>query len=70
MVKLGIVLFLFFIVYNLAMGCYHMLTDRGQSTKSVRSLTWRIGLSVLLIALIGWGIRSGVIQPHGVLPPH
>lgn len=67
MIKLGIVLFLLFIVYNLAAGCYYMLTDQGKSTRVVRSLSWRIGLSILLIMLISAGILTGVIEPHGVM---
>jgi len=65
--KLFIIGMLIVIVYNLFAGCYHMLTDKGQSTKSVKSLTWRIGLSILLIVMIGIGIKTGRIQPHGVI---
>jgi hypothetical protein len=67
MIKLGIILFLGFIVYNLGMGCWYMLTERGDSTRAVKSLSWRIGLSLVLISLIGLGIATGVVQPHGVL---
>lgn len=67
MVKYGIILFLLFILYNLGAGCYYMLTDRSGSDKVVRSLSWRIGLSILLIILIMLGIRFGYIQPHDIL---
>lgn len=67
MIKLGIVLFLIFIVYNLGAGCYYMLTDQGKSDRVVRSLSWRIGLSLLLFGLIAAGIYSGLIQPHTVM---
>lgn len=67
MVKLGIVLFLGFIVYNLGAGCYYMLTDQGKSTRVVRALSWRIGLSILLFGLIALGIYAGVIEPHQVI---
>jgi hypothetical protein len=67
MVKLGIGLFIVFIIYNLAMAGYYMLTDRGSSTKAVKALSWRIGLSILLILLIMLGIYTGHIKPHGVL---
>lgn len=68
MVKIGIIAFLLFIIYNLGAGCYYMLTDKGGSDKVVKSLTWRIGLSILLIILIMIGIQTGLIQPHGVDP--
>lgn len=67
MVKLGVILFLLFIVYNLGAGCYYMLYDQGQSDRVVKSLSWRIGLSILLFALIALGIYTGVIQPHTVM---
>jgi succinate dehydrogenase/fumarate reductase cytochrome b subunit len=66
MEKIFIVGFLVLIVYNLVRGCYFMLTDKGQTDATVRSLSWRIGLSLLLIALIGAGIKLGYIHPHGV----
>lgn len=68
MVKLGIILFLLFIVYNLGAGCYYMLTDKSGSDRVVRSLTWRIGLSLLLIVLIMLGMKFGIIQPHDLDP--
>ncbi len=64
LVKLGIILFLGFIVYNLGAGCYYMLTDQSKSDRVVKALTWRIGLSILLIVLIMLGIYTGVITPN------
>ncbi len=68
MLKLGIIFFLGFIVYNLAAGGYYMLNDKGKSERVVKALTWRIGLSILLILLIAAGIYTGVIQPSGLTP--
>ncbi|MDQ1121198.1 MULTISPECIES: twin transmembrane helix small protein [Pseudoxanthomonas] len=61
-----IVAFLIMIVWNLGAGLYYLLIDRGQTTRTVRSLTWRIGLSVTLFALVVLGIWSGWIKPHGI----
>ena len=58
--------FLALIVYNLGAALFYMLTDRGESKRTVNALTRRIGLSIALIALVAAGIASGVIQPHGV----
>ncbi len=66
MVKLGVILFLGFIVYNLAAGGYYMLNDKGKSERVVKALSWRIGLSLLLILLIAAGIYSGLIDPTGL----
>ena len=57
-----IVLFLLVIVYNLAAGLVYMLKDQGKSNRTVRSLTWRIGLSVVLFLLLVLGKVTGVLQ--------
>jgi succinate dehydrogenase/fumarate reductase cytochrome b subunit len=64
--KLLIIAFLVVILYNLGAGLYYMMVDKGESDRMVRSLTWRIGLSVTLIVLIGIGIWTGWIQPHNI----
>ncbi len=64
--KVVIVLFLIAILYNLGAGLYYMMTDKGRSDRTVKALTRRIGLSVLLIVLVVIGILTGVIQPHGL----
>jgi len=61
-----IVAFLIVILWNLGAGLYYLLTDRGQTKRTVNALTWRIGLSVALIALVILGIYTGWIKPHGV----
>lgn len=61
-----IVAFLLLILYNLGAGLYYMLTDKGQSNRTVNALTRRIALSALLIILVIIGIATGVIEPHGI----
>ena len=63
---LVIVAFLIVIVYNLGAGLYYMMTDKGQTDRTVKALTRRISLSVLLILLVILGIWTGVIKPHGL----
>jgi len=64
MQKLIIIAFLVAILYNLGSGLYYMMVDKGEKDRMVRSLTWRIGLSVALILLVILGIWTGVIKPH------
>lgn len=64
--KLIIIAFLVLILYNLGAGLYYMITDKGQTKRTVNALTKRIALSVLLILLVMLGIWTGVIQPHGL----
>ena len=66
MQKLIIIAFLVAILYNLGSGLYYMMVDKGEKDRMVRSLTWRIGLSVALILLVMLGIWSGVIKPHNL----
>jgi putative copper export protein len=61
-----IVAFLVMIVWNLGAGLYYLLVDRGQTKRTVRALSWRIGLSVALFALVVLGIWMGWIRPHGI----
>ena len=66
MQKLLIIAFLVLILWNLGAGLYYMMVDKGSSHRTVNSLSWRIGLSVALIALVVLGIYTGVIKPHDV----
>lgn len=61
-----ILVFFLAIVYNLGAGMYFMMTDKGDSDRTLKALTRRIALSVLLIALVIIGIWTGIIRPHGV----
>ena len=56
--KILIIAFLIAIVWNLGAGFYYMMTDKGRSNRTVRALSWRIGLSVLLIVLIIIGMLT------------
>jgi hypothetical protein len=66
MKTLFIVAMLGLIVYNLGAGLFYMITDKGTTDRTVKALTWRIGLSIALIAMVSLGIATGIVQPHGV----
>lgn len=57
---------LILILWNLGAGLYYMLVDKGQTKRSVNSLTKRIALSVGLILFVALAIKMGWITPHGV----
>lgn len=61
-----IIAFLLVILWNLGAGLYYMLVDKGQTKRTVKALTWRIGLSVALFVLVALAIYMGWITPHGV----
>ncbi|TLY46952.1 MAG: twin transmembrane helix small protein [Gammaproteobacteria bacterium] len=64
MTTLIIVAFLIVILYNLGAGLYYMMSDKGQTDRTLNALKRRIGLSVLLILLVILGIWLGIIKPH------
>lgn len=66
--KILIVTALAAILYQLGAGLYFMMVDHGSTGRTVRALTWRIGLSVGLILAVMLGVATGWIQPHGVAP--
>jgi hypothetical protein len=61
MFKIAALLFLFFILASLASALYYMIKDKGHSTRAVKSLTFRISLSLLLFTLLMLGTYWGYI---------
>jgi cytochrome bd-type quinol oxidase subunit 2 len=53
------------IVLSLGSALFHLMTDKGDSKKMVRALTWRVGLSVSLFLLLLAAWAAGIIQPLG-----
>ena len=42
------------------------MRDQGRSTRTVKALTWRIGLSLALFLLLFVSYYFGLIRPHGI----
>ena len=59
--KIAVILFLAFIVASLFSALYYLIRDRGQGTRTVKALTVRITLSVVLFALLMLGYYFGFI---------
>ena len=66
--KIIVVLFLIIIIGSLFSGLFYLVKDKGTSERTVRALTLRISLSVLLFILLMIGYATGLLQPHGVTP--
>ena len=67
--KILAVVLLLTILASLGTGLVFLLKDKGQSDRAAKALTWRIGLSVMLFVLFLIGAATGVITPHGSIPP-
>ena len=64
MQKLFIIAVLAVILYQLGAGLYYMMVDKGTTNRTVRALSWRIGLSVGLILVVAVLLYTGVIPAH------
>jgi hypothetical protein len=64
--KIIIVLFLLAIIGSLGSGLFYLVRDKGSSERTVRALTVRISLSVLLFVLLMLAYATGLLQPHGI----
>ena len=56
------------ILFSLGSGMVYLIKDRGQSDRIVKALSFRIGISVALFALLFLLWWAGLITPHGVRP--
>lgn len=67
-VKAGVVVALLAIVASLGVALVRLVQDKGRTDRTVKALTFRIGLSFALFLLLLFGFLSGMIVPHGVVP--
>ncbi len=67
-IKVVMVLALAAIVFSLGLALWRLIGDRGDSERTVRALSFRIGLSLVLFLLLVLGMLTGVVVPHGVAP--
>ena len=66
MFKILIVILFLAVVGVLFPGLYFLMKDPSDKKRVVKLLAWRVGLAAALIALIGFGIATGLLEPHGV----
>jgi hypothetical protein len=59
--KIVVILFLIFILGSLFSALYYLVRDKGQGERTVKALTVRITLSVMLFLLLMLGYYFGFI---------
>jgi len=64
MFKLIVILLLFGVVGSLFSGLFFLYRDRGAGVRTAQALTLRIGLSILIFALLLIGFRFGWIPGY------
>ncbi len=66
LIKVIIGMFFLLILFSLGSALYFLVRDKGDSTRTVKALTWRIGLSVVLFILLMIAFALGWITPHSI----
>ena len=66
MFKLLIVILFLAVVGVLFSGLFLLMKDPSDKKRVVNALAWRVGLAAALITLVGIGIATGLLEPHGI----
>lgn len=66
--KIIIVLLLLAVLISLTSGIFFLVKDKSETNRTVKSLTIRITLSIILFLMLIVGYFTGIIQPHGIHP--
>ena len=64
-IKALVVVVLVCIIASLGKAMFHMSSGPDASAKTVQALTFRIGLSIALFALLFIAWYAGALTPHG-----
>jgi hypothetical protein len=65
-VKILVIVFLVLIVGSLGSALYYLVRDKGASDRTVKALTIRVSLSILLFVLLMAGYYFGLIPKTGL----
>jgi hypothetical protein len=64
-----VILIFFGIVGSLGSALWYLMKDPHRSPRTIKALTWRIGISIALFFLLIIGYQVGVLHPHGIVRP-
>ena len=62
-IKIFIILGLILILYSLGSALIFLVKDHGTGDRTVKRLTWRIGLSLILFLALWAAYQMGYIEP-------
>ena len=63
-IKILTILLLLTILYSLASSLFFLVRDKGEGERTVKRLTWRIGLSIVLFIFLWAAHQLGWIEPN------
>ena len=66
MLKIIFIFLFLLIIISLFSSLFFLIKDKGNKKRAVNALKVRIGLSVLLFAILIIMNMNGYIQPHGI----
>lgn len=64
--RIVVLLFIAFIIFSLGSALFYLVKDKGQSERTVKALTIRISLSILLFVLLMAGYYFGWVPQTGL----
>jgi len=64
--KIVILTLLAIVIISLGSALFHLVGQKHDSDRLIKSLTWRIGLSAFIFILLLIGQALGLITPHGL----
>ncbi len=64
--KAIILLVMLIILSSLASGLVFLVRDEGKTKRTVKALSWRIGISLSLFLFLFLAFLMGWISPHGL----
>jgi hypothetical protein len=67
-IKIFIILGLLLILYSLGSALIFLVKDHGEGDRTVKRLTWRIALSLVLFLALWAAYQMGYIEPTGPRP--
>jgi hypothetical protein len=68
MIKSIVIIAFILIIFSLGSALFHLVTHKSQegSRSTVKALTFRIGLSILLFIFVFIAIATGLYKPGGI----
>ena len=63
-IKILIIVFIIVILYSLGSAVFFLVKDHGEGDRTVKRLTWRIGLSIVLFLFLWVANQMGWIEPN------
>jgi len=67
-IKIIFIVVFLFILFSLGSALFHLVIrkDQQDSSKTVKALTYRVGISILLFISLYIALITGMIKPEGI----